>query len=198
MADWEKRGFAARFPAFSQLNWSLPRCRLWWGKAAERIEFVPAVCYVSCFGFFSAPLFFWINVFRTWERANWEDRWSDLKQASGTSFRKGRAGGGAQQIRLRGSGTLWKKIPPRKSPRTAFKLCMSSSVHSSVNSYALNGLGWLTAASGPCCHSWRGGGFFFFFHLHVEKQSETKITKEVGLSGGCRSGGQGETTKSRP
>lgn len=51
---------------------------------------------------------------------------------------------------------------------------MSSSVHSSVNSYALNGLRWLTAASGPCCRSGRegegAGVFFFFFNLYVEKQ----------------------------
>lgn len=68
--------------------------------------------------FFSPPLFFWVNVFRTWERANWEDRWSDLKRASGASgasFQKGKPPPPSRLIRLRGSGTLWKKNPSQKS-----------------------------------------------------------------------------------
>lgn len=47
----------------------------------------------------------------------------------------------------------------------------------------------------PFRRGWRGGGAEVLLNLYVEKQSEAKITKKVGLSGGCRSGGQGETTK---
>lgn len=118
-----------------------------------------------------APLpFHWMNVFRISESLIGTtgevicDR-LDARRAAAAS-----KGPTNMILLLRGSGTLW--ISPDNSPRISFKLCMSSSVQNSVNSYALNGLDDWQQLVAPAD---------FFFPPCVEKHSETKIRGKLPL-----------------